>query len=96
MSQSPESRFSGSFNSSDCGMAFLSSSQASLISFIRLLSLALAVLLLYLLSGGGLALGLGCLGAALLRSVSILLILELSRKLYSRSRQALRGLLDTL
>ena len=81
---------------SDGGMTFLSSSNASLISFIRLLSLALAVFLLYLLSGGGLAFGFGCFGVDRLLSVSILFIFELSRKLYSRSLQALLGRLEPL
>lgn len=49
-----------------CGTAFLNASNAALISRIRLLSLALAVFLLYLLRGAGFCFGFCCLVVRLL------------------------------
>ena len=70
-------------------------SKPSLMSFIRMRSLALAVRRRYLLSGGGLLLPLGCFGAAWRRATCTRFTRELRRRLYASlgSPDAVSGLL---
>ena len=64
------------------GIAFRRTSKASLISAILVLSRLLAVRRLYLLRGGGFDFGLGSFGLVRLVSVSMRLMMDVSRRLY--------------
>ena len=81
--------------SSISGRDWRSFSKPSLMSFILMRSLALAVRRRYLLSGGGLLLPLGCFGAAWRRATCTRFTRELRRRLYASlgSPDAVSGLL---